>query len=345
MNERYGIVYLGSKEKILHLVKYIFEREYKKEYMIDLFCGGLSVSAYGVKRSKFNVLANDLNKYTIALYKAVVENKTDDRIYKWVSKYGFDYIQDHPEEFDPWYVGFVINMWSFGCDQKSYLYARDIEDRKHALFNAIVDDDFSLIEADDIFSGLYIPEKIRNIEYRKHPEKRVLFMNYFHNFIENLFDEERKEKLRKLNQIVSLSLMEHLEDIKKIDFNKIEFTSLDWESCYNSIPKETLEKSFIYCDPPYEGKKKYMAGRSFDYDRFWNWFRNCPYPVYVSSYDAPEDIKPINFDFKIQLLDNGDRKREEKKPKKTVQENIYWNGKGDAEPTMYDLLFNEEKST
>ena len=28
-------------------------------------------------------------------------------------------------------------------------------------------------------------------------------------------------------------------------------------------------------------------------------------------------------------------------PKKKAIENIYWNGKGNAEPTMLDLLFNE----
>jgi hypothetical protein len=79
------------------------------------------------------------------------------------------------------------------------------------------------------------------------------------------------------------------------------------------------------------------VGQDFSYDKFWEWFRNCPYPVYVSSYTAPDDIKPLNFERKAQLLDNGHKG--DNKQKKLVMENIYWNGKGDAEPLGIDLLF------
>ena len=47
----------------------------KKEYFIDMFCGGLSVSSYVLQRTNFNVIANDLNKYVIALYEEMIFNK------------------------------------------------------------------------------------------------------------------------------------------------------------------------------------------------------------------------------------------------------------------------------
>ena len=72
MSKRYGIVYMGSKEKILDLINYVFEREYKKKTFIDLFTGGFSVSSFALHRTNFNVISNDLNKYVIGLYKELL---------------------------------------------------------------------------------------------------------------------------------------------------------------------------------------------------------------------------------------------------------------------------------
>ena len=64
----YGIPYMGSKSKIVHLIHYILERHYDKKYFIDVFCGGFAVSHYVLLKSKnMKVLANDKNKYVVAL--------------------------------------------------------------------------------------------------------------------------------------------------------------------------------------------------------------------------------------------------------------------------------------
>ena len=63
--KHYGIPYQGSKEKILPLIQYIFDRECKKEYFIDPFCGGFCVSAYALEHTKYKDLAYDLNKNVI----------------------------------------------------------------------------------------------------------------------------------------------------------------------------------------------------------------------------------------------------------------------------------------
>jgi DNA adenine methylase len=115
----------------------------------------------------------------------------------------------------------------------------------------------------------------------------------------------------------------------------------DWKELYEEIPEEILEEAFIYCDPPYENTKQYLFGSDFNYEDFWQWFRECPYSVYVSSYTAPDDIEPINFTHKQVNLDNGNRSDERITTKKKAIENIYWNGKGNAEPTMLDLLFDK----
>jgi len=77
MYKHYGMPYMGSKEKILNLIQYIFDREHKKKYFIDLFCGGLCVSHYAVEKTKFsngrqkkqeNIYWNGKGDYTPTLF-------------------------------------------------------------------------------------------------------------------------------------------------------------------------------------------------------------------------------------------------------------------------------------
>jgi site-specific DNA-adenine methylase len=341
-SKRYGMVYMGSKEKILHLIHYIFEREYRKKYFIDLFCGGLSVSSYALNNSHFEVIANDINKYVIALFKAIIydKNKMFDSIkYDWVSRERFNDVRDKPSNYPDWYVGFVLNVWSFGCNQKDYLYAKDLEENKHAIHEALVNNNFALIQKNEIFKGLFMPNTITDIDYRKHPGKRLAFMERFKRFIKENTGTERMQHLERLEQMENISQTEHVDAIyRNVQHAKrIQLLNLDWKDAIKSIDRKILENAVIYCDPPYEDTKQYQYGSDFDYDEFWKWFREFPYPVYVSSYKAPDDIQPLNFEMKIQLLDNGHLG--DNKPKKKMQENIYWNGKGTPEQTLLDLLF------
>jgi DNA adenine methylase len=56
------------------------------------------------------------------------------------------------------------------------------------------------------------------------------------------------------------------------------------------------ERSFIYCDPPYRGVRKYVGNVKFDSDIFWQWCRDRSmegHIVYVSEYSAPDDFECI----------------------------------------------------
>lgn len=343
MNRRYGMVYMGSKEQILHLIRYIFEREYKKRYFIDLFCGGFSVSNFALVNSNYIVFANDINKYLIALIKAILNENSDLKTVKfnWVSREHFEEVRDNPGKYPDWYVGLVLNVWSFGINQRHYLYGSDRDFYKKALHNALVFDDFSEIKKLKELEDFTVPEIIRNVDYKRHYTKRTTFMQKFKKYAKE--HEKEYPVLKLLDQMQHLQQMEHLDAIKRAipHQNRLNLSAMDWLDFYNSLPDVILKEAFIYCDPPYENKAQYQFGGEFDYEKFWQWFRTCPYSVYVSSYEAPEDIKPINFDYKIQLLNNGDLG--DNKPKKKAVENIYWNNKGDAEPTFLDQLFSEIK--
>jgi len=346
VSKRYGMVYMGSKEKILPLIDYIFLREANKENFIDLFCGGFSVSGFALRQSKFNVYANDINHYTIALIKEIMSGGEKLRAVKfdWIPRETFVDVFEHPENYEDWYVGYVLNVWSFGCNQKDYMYAKDLEASKRALHMAIVFDDMRPMMDDprleEFVFVFYDNSRLRELDYKQNTSKRVAFLELFHKFIRSKEGDEQSFLFR-LEQLPNLSLTEHLDAIgkSKKHSERLILSHLDWKDALAQIPAEVLEKSFIYCDPPYQDAKEYLFGNDFDYDTFWQWFRTCPYSVYVSSYKAPADVEPLNFEMKAQLLDNGHRG--DNKPKKFVKENIYWNGKGEVAATLYDVLFGD----
>ena len=348
MEERYGLIYLGSKEKILHLIDYILQREHNKKIFIDLFTGGFSVSAFVLKNSSMRVVANDLNEYVMAFYKELLEGGSnfEKMRYDWVDRKLFDDVHKFPQMYEPWYVGYILNMWSFGCNQKDYLYAKDLEENKKALHLAIVFKDYTLMNSIPLFDGFYENyikgTLFESVDYKQNLNARVLFMEKFHKFTrDNTNDEARFNELMRLEMVVNLNITEKVEAIYELaKFNeRISLYNHDWKEMYSMIPHEILKDAVIYCDPPYEDAKQYQVGKDFDYINFWEWFKNCPYPVYVSSYKAPIGIDPINFEPKVQLLDNGHRG--DNKTKKSVNENIYWNGRGGGSKTLLDMLFGK----
>lgn len=337
---------------MLNTIDYIFQREHKKDYFVDLFTGGFSVASFALQRSGFKVIANDLNKYVIALYREILSGgkNLEEVKYNWVSREHFEIVRDNPEMFDDWFVGYILNVWSFGCNQKDYLYGKDLEDLKMALHNALVFNDFGTMKSWPLFDGFQPKTTITEVDFKKHPtNKRIAFMNHFKKFIKSQKEtfQGTYDELRRLEQLEHLSQMLHLDAIKRdISFqDRLLLFDRDWKELYDHLEEQgILRNAVIYCDPPYENTKQYQFGSDFDYDAFWNWFRTCPHSVYVSSYTAPKDIKPINFTKKQVNLDNGNRSNNRKTKKKKSTENIYWNGKGDPEPTFLDMLFNQDEA-
>nr|DAN27215.1 MAG TPA: DNA adenine methylase [Caudoviricetes sp.] len=56
---------------------------------------------------------------------------------------------------------------------------------------------------------------------------------------------------------------------------------------YQAVP--IPENSVIYCDIPYKGTSGYNLKEKFDHERFYDWCAKQTQPVFISSYDMPED--------------------------------------------------------
>ena len=74
MNNYPKVNYIGNKEKLAEWIIQKFPIE--KGTVLDLFCGGCSVS-YALKEQGFNVISNDalFSNYVIA--KAIIENNNE----------------------------------------------------------------------------------------------------------------------------------------------------------------------------------------------------------------------------------------------------------------------------
>ena len=79
----------------------------------------------------------------------------------------------------------------------------------------------------------------------------------------------RLQNLQQLNQLERLQRLERLERLERLDIFDIDYSEFD----------------VVYFDIPYKGTNKYDF--EFDYDGFFDMFKNLGKPAFLSEYDAP----------------------------------------------------------
>src|SRR3990167_9941294 len=126
-----SIPYLGSKRKSSgKIYSTIKNLNPESDTLVDLFCGGFALSSYFVKKG-WKVIANDKNKYVMALIKKTTTEGLDEKIVTtFVDRDKFIDVLNNHGKYDDWYVGFVMCIWSFGNNQKGYLFGKDVEPYK-----------------------------------------------------------------------------------------------------------------------------------------------------------------------------------------------------------------------
>lgn len=149
---------------------------------------------------------------------------------------------------------------------------------------------FELIKGDDWLAGLaqtcwsfgnnhlkgYLyGRKIEPVKRAAHDEVMAAGGNAYRN---EVLRERRKAGHFQLQHLESLQHLERLGN-----FEGLQITNLDYRAVPISTPPEN---TLIYCDIPYQGTEEYKHG-GFDHDAFFEWCRQSPYKIYVSSYDAP----------------------------------------------------------
>ena len=275
----YGIPYQGSKDKLVHKLGAILP---KAQNFYDLFGGGFSVSHYMAFHNKYpHVHYNEIEPSTVQLVKDAIAGKYNYDVFKpkWISR------EEFLNNLDDAYTRII---WSFGNNQRTYIFGKHIEPQKRSLHQAIVFDEF---------------------------DKTAVQIFGFNNWPSHLSMRGRRllcrSTVRKRGERLDLQQLQQLERLQQLKTNSpIEFSSLSYEQV------QIKPNSIIYCDPPYKGTTGYTV--EFDHDKFWDWVRTNPHPVYVSEYTAPQDIKVIA----------AFRHKKSNSAKNTTDsvEKLYWNG-------------------
>ena len=135
-------------------------------------------------------------------------------------------------------------------------------------------------------------KKLNKKEYLSVKENKNNYESWYTAFIGfnsvggGFFNGYRSDKEGKRNY-----WEEHIKNLEKqrVDLKDINFICSDYKDIV--FPKEPC---LIYCDPPYQGNKRYK--HSIDYDEFWQWCRdlsNKGHEIYISESIAPSDFKCI----------------------------------------------------
>lgn len=251
----YGIPYMGSKDSIVHKICSIFPAA---ENFYDLFGGGFSVSHFMIlhKSQKYKkIFYNEIKTDIVDLIRRAIGGEFNYENFKpkWITKEEFNLKKDNDS--------YIRCLWSFGNNQKDYLFSEENERLKKSLHNAVVFNEFDNI-ALDILKIKSFPS---NLSIRG---RRLISRSIVINRMQQL------ERLERLQQLEQLERLEQLELISK---------------SYEQV--KILPNSIIYCDPPYKGTTNYIV--CFDHEKFWDWVRIQKFPVFISEYDAPKDIKTI----------------------------------------------------
>ena len=221
------------------------------ENFYDLFGGGFAITHAAMTHKKYkNYFFNEIEPSTVSFIEKAINGHFNYETFKpkFVPREEFF----EKKDYDP----YVRIVWSFGNNQKDYLFSKKIEPYKKAIHNVVVFDEFN-DTAKEILGLDKWPENIKHIK-----NKRLLCRQIFVN---------KKNRLQRLEQIQQLE--------------RLEMSSSDYREL------KIKENSVVYCDPPYKGTAGYL--REFDHESFYSWARNAIFPVFISEYQMPKDFKKI----------------------------------------------------
>lgn len=121
MAKKYGLPYQGSKSKLAERIVALLP---PATHLYDVFAGGCAVTHAALLSGKFKeVHANDISD-SVTLFEDALNGKYENES-RWISREDFFRLKDS----DP----YVRIVWSFGNNQRNYLYSREIEPYKKAV--------------------------------------------------------------------------------------------------------------------------------------------------------------------------------------------------------------------
>ena len=256
---------MGSKRRLsCEIADHILMAHPNTKYVWDLFGGGGAISFEFLQRRQIErVVYNELNTGVVALLKKIRDDGVTPEFYKWVDR---DTFNKHKND-DDWFGGLCKVVWSFGNNQRGYLFGKHIEDLKRQAHECVVNG--APFELDGI--------SFNNLQGNTINERRLRFRSIL-TANKKRFDFER---LQRLEQLQRLERLERLEQLKQLQ--QLERLDIFNQSAFDVVIDTPIEETIIYLDPPYKGTEKYQE--EVCHDELKRYIDNSPYTVYLSGYD------------------------------------------------------------
>jgi site-specific DNA-adenine methylase len=261
-----GIPYMGSKRTIAKdIVDYMIRSNPNATHYYDLFGGGGAISFELLKRGK-KVVYNELNTGVVRLIEKIMDDGITPEFYEWVDKEKFNKYRND----DTWLGGLIKTCWSFGNNQKDYLFGAEIQEDKRLLHEIIVNRCEISQNAFRDKNGVYVEDyylEKDDIHKRRLEVKRMIKSTI------GRVDLQRLQQLQQLQQLERLEQLGQLEQlvISNMSYSDVEITT-------------SAEETIIYLDPPYINTRKYQKG--ICHNELNNYIEKSPYKIYISSYES-----------------------------------------------------------
>ncbi len=288
---RYGLPYKGSKNGI---AEWVVKHLPKAAHFYDLFAGGCAITHAALLSGKYETYtASDITDSAVLFGDAIAGKYRNET--RWISREDFFRLKDT----DP----YVRNCWSFGNDQKSYMYSKEIEPWKKALHYGLLLNDWSQFEKlcpEVATKGKESASKAATVKERyavvkvvikeflkRNNRKEVFCSNPLYNSCRvRTVNKTRPlgaiDTSRLLQSLERLQSLESLERLKRLErLQRLEILQGDYQAV------DIKPHSVIYCDIPYQGATGYLG--AFDHERFFDWCGRQQELVMVSEYSMPKD--------------------------------------------------------
>lgn len=313
MARHYGIPYMGSKQKLVDkIIPFILNRHPNVTDFYDLFGGGGSVSLYAAHKypsliDSFTVHYNELSKSVGGLMQHLQEGGDIPFDFVTRSKFEREYTRND------WYGGLLQTCWTFGNNQRSYLYGLPIQDYKQELAELVMTGTADIKYLEEFANEYALKEtgKPGNVHIFLNPKR---------------YHTPYQRRIVLARQIPQLGALQHLARLERLvqieNMPGINDLTISAGTGYTEVEIKG-DRPLIYCDPPYENTAEYREG-GFDHKAFYDWVMAQTCPVYVSSYTVSDPrlklVKSVNT---RSLLASA----YSEKPTYNY-ENLYWNGVG-----------------
>lgn len=132
--KNYGLPYQGSKNRV---IGWLMSSLPGADTFVDLFAGGCAASHAAMVSGRYKqVIANDITDSALAFQDAIRGKFHNER--RWISRKDFFSLKD-PD-------AYARLCFSFGNNQRSYMYSQQLEPYKRACHEAVVFDRWQMME-------------------------------------------------------------------------------------------------------------------------------------------------------------------------------------------------------